>query len=74
MAMLPMQHSQLFTVRIWREDLGDGRCEWRGQVKNLASGEAHYFRNWAVMVEKLQKMLPVEDGMSTTAPLDRGDS
>jgi hypothetical protein len=24
-------HSQLFTVRLWAEDLGDGRIEWRGR-------------------------------------------
>lgn len=39
-------HSQLFTVRLWREDLGAGETEWRGQVTHVLSGEAYYFRCW----------------------------
>lgn len=39
-------HSQLFTVRMWREDLGNGRSEWRGQVQHVLSGETCYFRDW----------------------------
>jgi hypothetical protein len=50
------QRSQLFTVRVWLEDLGDGRSEWRGKVQHTLSGEARYFRDWqtlvAFMVEK----------------------
>lgn len=38
--------SHLFTVRLWREDLGDDQVEWRGQVTHVLSGEAHYFRCW----------------------------
>lgn len=38
--------SHLFTVRLWREDLGDDHVEWRGQVQHVLSGEAHYFREW----------------------------
>ena len=39
-------HSQLFTVRLWREVLGAGETEWRGQVQHVLSGEMHYFRRW----------------------------
>ncbi len=42
----PSPHSQLFTVRVWREDLGEGRSEWRGQVQHVLSGPARYFRDW----------------------------
>jgi len=38
-------HSHLFTVRLWLEELGDGRAEWRGQVQHVLSGETHYFRD-----------------------------
>ena len=43
-------HSQLFTVRVWLEDLGDGRSEWRGKVQHTLSGEACYFRDWQTLV------------------------
>lgn len=38
---------QVFSVRLWSEDLGDGRREWRGQVRHASSGEALYFRQWS---------------------------
>jgi hypothetical protein len=44
------QRSQLFTVRVWLEDLGDGRSEWRGKVQHTLSGEARYFRDWQTLV------------------------
>lgn len=35
----------MFTIRIWNEDLGDGRTEWRGKVQSANSREARYFRD-----------------------------
>lgn len=35
--------SRLFTVRVWQEDLGEGRSEWRGSVELLGTGKKHYF-------------------------------
>ena len=53
------QHiSQLFIVRLWVEDLGDGRWEWRGQVQHVTSGETHYFREWTTLIAWLLAMLP----------------
>lgn len=51
------QHSHLFTVRVWREDLGQGRSEWRGKVQHVLSGEVRYFRDWATLIAALQEML-----------------
>jgi len=51
------QRSALFTVRVWREDLGDGRNEWRGKIQHTLSGEARYFREWATLITALQEML-----------------
>jgi hypothetical protein len=51
-------HSQLFTLRLWPEALGDGQAEWRGQVRHLPSGETRYFREWPALVAFLQHMLP----------------
>lgn len=52
------QHSHLFTVRLWAEDLGDGQAEWRGKVEHVTSGEAYYFREWSALVALLVAMLP----------------
>ena len=52
------QHSHLFTVRLWVEDLGDGQAEWRGRVERVAGGEVHYFRDWPTLISLLVSMLP----------------
>jgi hypothetical protein len=49
--------SQLFTVRIWREELGDGQAEWRGKVQHVQSKEVRYFREWSTLVAAILKML-----------------
>lgn len=51
--------SQLFTVRLWQEDLGGGRSEWRGKVQHVLSGEARYFRDWATLIAALQEMFRI---------------
>lgn len=55
-------HSQLFTVRVWQEDLGEGQSEWRGWVKHVASGEERYFRTWPALGEVMGGMVPVFTG------------
>ena len=42
--------SQLFMVRIWEEELGNGQTELRGKVQHVTSGEARYFRDWTTLV------------------------
>jgi hypothetical protein len=54
--------SQLFTVRVWLEDLGDGRSEWRGKVQHVLSGEVRYFRDWATLIAALQEMFKPCEG------------
>ena len=50
--------SQLFTIRLWEEALGDDHQEYRGKVQHVVSGEARHFRNWttleAFLLEKLK--------------------
>jgi hypothetical protein len=60
------QTSQLFTVRLWAEDLGDGRMEWRGQVQHVISGETHYFREWSALIAWVLAMLPDAQSHSGT--------
>jgi hypothetical protein len=50
--------SELFTLRVWREDLGEGRVEWRGKVQHVMSGETRYFRDWQTLVAFIQETLP----------------
>ena len=45
-------------MRLWAEDLGDGRTEWRGQLQHVISGETHYFRAWPTLIAWLIAMLP----------------
>jgi hypothetical protein len=54
-----VQHqSHLFTVRLWQENLGDGRQEWRGKVKYLLSNEEITFRGCEDVGELLLSLLP----------------
>ena len=55
----PLQrpHSHLFTVRVWKEEVGTDRTEWRGKVQLLTSGDVRYFRAWADLVPLLLAML-----------------
>jgi hypothetical protein len=58
----PNLHSQLFTVRLWVETLGDGQTEWRGQVQHVVSREKQYFRDWSSLLAFLQaKLQELED-------------
>jgi hypothetical protein len=47
--------SELFTLRVWREDLGEGRVEWRGKVQHVLSGETRYFRDWQTVLAFVQE-------------------
>ena len=49
--------SHLFTIRVWREELGEGRVEWHGKVQHALSGEARYFREWAESIAFLRGQL-----------------
>jgi hypothetical protein len=50
--------SHLFTLRVWREALGDGQDEWRGQISYVPTGETHYVRRWDQLQENLRQCLP----------------
>jgi hypothetical protein len=46
--------SCLFTVRVRREELGDGAAEMRMEVRYVMSGDVHHFRRWSDMVAYMQ--------------------
>lgn len=56
----------IFTLRLWQEPLGHGRNEWRGEVKNVYTGEVRYFRRWEEIAELLPAML--EGGLWKRVP------
>jgi len=47
--------SQLFSLRVWREELAEGHHEWRGKVQHVSSGEALYFRRWSELADRLEE-------------------
>jgi len=49
--------THLFTLRLWREDLGAEQSEWRGKVVHTRSGEARYFRDCATLLAFVQACL-----------------
>ena len=60
----PSLTAHLFTVRIWREELGEGHIEWRGKVQHALSGEARYFREWGELLAFVQEQ--AEDRATTS--------
>lgn len=65
------QHSsQLFTLRLWREELGNGEAEWRGRVQHVTSGEVCYFRKWPTLIDFLQLVLSASDKESDAHDAD----
>ena len=50
--------SNVFVLRVWLEELGNGQSEWRGQLQQVSTGELHYFRDWQTMLSYLIEMLP----------------
>jgi len=53
----PPHHSQLFTLRVWQEQMTDGQAEWRGQVQRVTTGETLYFRDWHTLIAHLVNLL-----------------
>lgn len=54
----PIPTSQLFTVRLWQEEIQPGLWEWRGQVQQVQTGETRYFRTRRQLLALLLEMLP----------------
>jgi hypothetical protein len=52
-------HSELFTVRLWREQVND-HWEWRGKVQRIANNETRYFHGWEMLIATICEMLPAD--------------
>jgi hypothetical protein len=57
-------HSELFTVRLWQEERGNGEEEWRGKVQHVTSGEACYFHDWPTLITFLRRLLSDSEASS----------
>ena len=63
------QHaSQLFTVRLWLEEIEQGHTEWRGQLLHVPSGETRYFRDWQALIAHLLAQLPEAKSIQSRPP------
>jgi len=51
------KHSQLFTLRVWPEEISTGHIEWRGKIQHVVDGETLYFHDWEAMISFLLKTL-----------------
>lgn len=49
--------TNLFVLRLWQEPLDEQRSEWRGEIKNVSSGEVRYFRTWEEIASLVPEML-----------------
>ena len=56
--------SVILTLRLWHEPLGNDQSEWRGEIKNLSTGEARYFRRWDEIAALARKMIGTEPSNS----------
>ncbi|MCP5098370.1 MAG: hypothetical protein GY943_22705 [Chloroflexi bacterium] len=46
--------SHFFTLRVWVEDVGNGRTEFRGTLKQVLTGETHHFRDWTTLTQLIE--------------------
>ena len=61
--------TQLYMLRIWQEDLRDGRSEWRGRVQQVANDHVRYFSSWTALAACLEEMAaPSRSGSHSVAP------
>ncbi len=49
--------SQLFTIRVWTEEISATESELRGKVLHVSSGETRYFRDWPRLTAFLQGVM-----------------
>ena len=50
--------TQLFTIWMWPEEVGDNQIEWRGQAHHISSDRTSYFRDWPALKDFLDGSLP----------------
>jgi hypothetical protein len=59
--------AHLFTLRLWFEQGDTGAVEWRGRAEHLATGQTCHFRDWQMLILRLQEMLAEAESRSLNA-------
>lgn len=59
-----LRRTDLFLVRVWSEEVDNGRTEWCGKVQRPVNGETRYFRDWPALLDLLSNMLPTDQNTS----------
>jgi hypothetical protein len=54
---LSPERSQLFLLRLWIEELGRGKMDWRGKIQHVNSGEVRYFHDWPTLEVFIEDLL-----------------
>ena len=66
----PGSPSQLFTIRLWTEDLERDR-EYRGQARHVVSGVTRNFREWSDLEAFLTDTFDDYEGGTNGEPNER---
>ncbi|KAA3658169.1 MAG: hypothetical protein DWQ04_25920 [Chloroflexi bacterium] len=53
-------YSQMFTLRVWVEDVGNSRIEYRSTLKHILSGETYHSRDWTTLIHHLETAFATE--------------
>lgn len=68
------QYSQLFTVRLWLEEIGPDTDDIRFKVQHVLSGDARYARTWADVLEFVMLRFQEHEAATQTAETTHEDS
>ena len=58
----------ILTLRLWHEPVGPDQGEWRGEIKNLSTGEIRYFRRWDEIATLARRMMGANPANSRSLP------
>ncbi len=54
------RQSELFMLRLWAEEQGDGAVAWRGRVQHALTGRSAYFQGWSALAAFLDDFLAAQ--------------
>ena len=55
------ERTQLFTLRVWEEEVAQKEQEIRFKLQHVVSGEVRYFRDWSMAVAFCEEKLRGND-------------
>ncbi len=48
--------SEMFVIRLWREESAVSCAEWHGRIQHIASGEIRFFHDWDTFIGGLTEL------------------